>query len=643
MKKIVCINLWFLIFTCYIFLEQPIAISDTNQIVRSPEQHELTDIWVVYIEKDQNPDELAKEYGATCLGTVGPLSRYYKFRIPETKDLKKAEMTVKRIKADKSVKKFWQQTARWRFLRDQDINPFQDPLFTEQWHLVNTGQNRGTIGADIHVLPAWNEGFTGVGVVIAIVDDGLQYTHPDIELNYRSDLSYDFNDNDNDPYPSRYDTHGTPSAGIAAARDNGTCGVGVAFRAGLAGIRLIAKTCTDADEAEGLSFKRDEIHVYSNSWGPPDYGSNLEGPGPITQQALEDNIINGRNGLGSIYIWASGNGRERKDNVNYDGYANSRFTIAVGSVDQNGILASYSEGGAPLMIVAPSKATSYSSLGIVTTDLLGGQGESSTDCLKSFGGTSASAPMVAGVVALMLEANPNLSWRDVQHILIRTAFQNDPSDSEWKTNAAGHFISHKYGFGRVNAGAAVELAQQWNSVPNATCISYGPTIVKKSIPDNSPDGVESVITVSEKIRLEHVEVSLIAPHSCRGDLRIILISPSGTESILAEMHNDYNKDYNGWTFMTVRHWDELSNGDWYLRVIDERATYTGEFQSWQLKLYGTPYLETIQDAIQILQGITGNSPQNGLITKDINMDGKIGLEESIRMLQNITTIRDESQ
>lgn len=198
-----------------------------------------------------------------------------------------------------------------------------DPLYTDQWHLFNSGQTGGTSGEDANVVPVWNAGWTGLGVVIGVLDDGLQWDHPDLSPNYLAGASYDYNDIDTDPYPGHPgDGHGTSAAGVAAASDDGsTCGVGAAYNAQLAGLRILGADIDDAGEANALNHQTNVIDIYSNSWGPSDSSFNLEGPGPLAQQALEQGILQGRNGLGNIYVWATGNGLDANQNVNYDGYA----------------------------------------------------------------------------------------------------------------------------------------------------------------------------------------------------------------------------------------------------------------------------------------------------------------------------------
>ncbi len=558
---------------------------------RSPDRRIITDEWAIRLDPDEDPDTLAKDLDAENWGPIGRLPHTYRFRIPGTHTQERSLSAESRLGKESHIQWYEQQIARWRFPRTENRGPRthnpSDPLFPEQWHLENVGQTQGKSGEDVNVIPVWAQGLTGEGVVIGIADDGLEHAHPDIVLNYREDLSYDFNGRDSDPTPSYYDEHGTSAGGVAAARDNDTCGIGVAYRAGLAGLRLIASENTDADEADALSHHREDIHIYSNSWGPDDDARRLEGPGPLTLKVLEDGIREGRGGLGSIFVWASGNGLRYDDNINYDGYANSRFTIAVGSVDHEGRQTDYGEPGAAMLVTTHSDTDIGGYVGITTTDLLGRRGTATGDCRDNFGGTSASAPLAAGGVALMLQANPTLSWRDVQHILVKSAVRNDPGDNDWTLNAAGLHVNHKYGFGRLDAAAAVSFASLWKTSPTVSTLSYGPEMVSQPIPDNDSEGVSSVITVDQNLKLEHVEVAFNAIHDDRGHLQVMLTAPSGTPSLLAEPHRDTDSDYDNWKLMTVRHWDEPSIGDWRLTVSDLTDGTEGTHVSWELILHGT--------------------------------------------------------
>lgn len=387
-------------------------------------------------------------------------------------------------------------------------NGITDPLFTSQWHLSTVGFTS----------------YTGKGVYVAIVDDGVQWQHPDLQSNYIAGLSYDYNGRDNDPSPSRDDGHGTSCAGVAAAARNYVCGRGVAYEASIVGIRLIAEPTYDFQEAEGLSHKRDKIRIYSSSWGPNDDGMDMVAPGPVTNAVLKQGFESGRN----IYVWAGGNGRHNGDSSNYDGYANSLYTFAIGAVDYNGNQAYYSESGANLLAVTPSSGVQNH--GIVTTDLMGFSGYSPGECTNSFGGTSSSAPLAAGIIALMLEARPDLTNRDIQYIIANNA-----------TKIGNSFHSNEFGFGLMKVGPLIEACKTWQKVKGAGRVGYVPGV------GHGASGAMS--------HIEQVLVTITMSHSKRGDIEISLISPK-TTSVLATRHNDRHGGTFTWTFKSLRHWGE---------------------------------------------------------------------------------------
>jgi subtilisin family serine protease len=463
-----------------------------------------------------------------------------------------------------------------------------DPYFRDQWHLQE-------------LAPAWDT-VRGRNVVIGIVDDGLQGSHPDLSQNFRADLSRDFVDGDNnvDPELIDEDTHGTAVAGVAAARgDNGIGVTGAAPLAQLAGLRILSNSTSpetgDAEEAAALSYRRDDIDIYNNSWGGND--GYLEGPGPLTLAAIQSGATSGRGGLGNIFVWAAGNGLEYEDDTNYDGYANSRHGIAVSAIDNAGRQSWYSEPGAPILVAASSAGDT---IDILTTDITGGGGDNyvsggsdddsfpNLDYTNTFGGTSSSAPLVSGIIALMLEANPALTLRDVQHILVNTARQNHSSDSDWRTNGAGFLVNHKYGFGAIDAPAAVNLARSWPRVGPQNSGGTGVLLVNEQLRDDNPVGVTDTVNITTELgSIEWVEVVVTTNHPYAGDLEIVLTSPSGTRSVLAESHGD-STDYDHWTFTTARHWGESTSGAWSLRVADDAAEDVGTWVSWQLSFYTGP-------------------------------------------------------
>ncbi|EEB95885.1 hypothetical protein MPER_05077, partial [Moniliophthora perniciosa FA553] len=215
--------------------------------------------------------------------------------------------------------------------------------------------------------------------------------------------------------------------------ENNACGIGIAYESKVAGVRILSGAISDVDEAAALNYGFQNVSIYSCSWGPPDNGQSMEGPSQLIQQAVLNGINNGRGGLGSIFVFASGNGAARGDQCNFDGYTNSIYSVTVSAVDYKGLHPYYSEPCAANMIVAYS---SGSGKHIVTTD----RGEDS--CSSTHGGTSAAAPNAVAVFALALQARPDLTWRDVQHLCVQTARMINPDDPDWEPTAEGRLYSY---------------------------------------------------------------------------------------------------------------------------------------------------------------------------------------------------------
>lgn len=481
--------------------------------------------------------------------------------------------------------------ARKRFKRALP----NDPLVSQQWHLANTNPVR----THANLAASWDFGGTngvrGNGIRIGIVDDGIQPNHPDLIANIDTVNDRDWVDNtpdDASPKPAYNDSHGTACAGVAAARGNNALGVaGAAPAATLVSLRLVSDEANidDADEAGALSWKNDIIQIKSNSWGPDDDGVTLEGPEPLTAAALAQATAIGRAGKGSIIVWAGGNGRSVGDNSNFDGYANSIHTIAVTATNSNGGQASYAEPGANLIVSAPSSGGGQQ---VTTTDLTGSNGLNSAsgsagDYATTFTGTSAATPLVAGVAALMLEKNPALGWRDVQEILIRSAYKVAPEDADWSNNAAGLHFNHKFGAGLVDATAAVNLAASWVNLPAQISTTATTNGLPVTIPDNSITGITRTFSVAEAVRVEHATLRLSITHAKRRDLEISLTSPSGMVSRLSETSTRTGANFSNWTFNSVRHWGETSTGTWRLSIADRTAGNTGVLTAAELKLFGS--------------------------------------------------------
>ncbi|XP_009573083.1 PREDICTED: proprotein convertase subtilisin/kexin type 4, partial [Fulmarus glacialis] len=489
-----------------------------------------------------------------------------------------------RLTKEPKVLWFEQQTVKRRAKRSISVVP-TDPWFHKQWYMNND------INPDLNILTAWSKGYTGLGVVLTVLDDGIEKDHPDLSANYDPLASYDFNSNDPDPQP-RYaagdeNRHGRRCGGeAAAAANNRICGAGVAYNAKVGGVRMLDGPITDMVEAQSLSLRSQHIHIYSASWGPEDDGKTVDGPGVLATEAF---YTEGRGGLGSVFIWASGNGGINYDNCNCDGYANSIYTLSVGSVLADGQRPWYSEGCSAILTTTYSSRTTAETRPVppqVTTDL-------HHRCTDKHTGTSASAPLAAGMIALALEANPALTWRDLQHLVIRTSKPAHLQAEDWAVNGIGRKVSHHYGYGLLDAGLLVEMAKAWTGTrPQQRCSV-------KAL--HAPRNIGSKLTVSTDISfcsgrtkdirsLEHVQVQLSLSYSRRGDLVIALTSPMGTTSMLATVrpYDTSQQGYKDWTFMSTHFWDENPNGTWTLRLENKGDAYnTGLLTSFILHLHGT--------------------------------------------------------
>ena len=492
-----------------------------------------------------------------------------------------------------------------------------DPLFSQQWHLRNTGQNGAVPGVDINVTSVWDT-YRGNGVQILVVDDSMQVDHPDLVSNVNLSIGWDYRSNDNDPSPGAAgDNHGTAVAGITAARGNNGLGVsGVAFESTISGVRFVGSALPFSTFAQAIAHSNSVVDISNNSWGFTSPGVQI----PTIVQAALASATTGRNGLGKIILFAAGNGGPN-DDVNLTPLGNSIYTIAIGALNDQGDRASYSTPGSALVVSAPSGRDATRPQGSTTTDVTGTNGYNPLvfsgdlpdfDYTQYFNGTSSATPVVSGVVALMLQANPNLGWRDVQEILIRTAKQVNPTNPAWVTNAAGYHFSYEVGSGLVDAAAAVNTAKVWTNLRSQITETSSLSNLTVNIPDNDATGVSVQLVVTNgSLRAEHVGVNLDIAHTFRGDLEIFLTSPNGTTSKLVQDGRAGGGSYVDFPFMTVWNWGESAAGVWTLRIADRTAVDVGTLTGVRMTVYGSTSPSSlglsVADATPIVEGNTTNS------------------------------------
>ncbi|XP_059488802.1 neuroendocrine convertase 1-like [Neocloeon triangulifer] len=504
--------------------------------------------------------------------------------------------TTRNLRSHHKVKYVEQQVFRHRSLRRLEIMPFEDlyfsdPYYERLWYLHGRGLHKdGKIAQNINVEPVWEKGITGHGVTLFVLDDGLQARNKEIAQNYEKTNSWDVSDI-NHPMPSPAprnpsDSHGTFCAGaLAAVANNSVCGAGVAFGARVGGIRVLGKrVLTDVQESLALRLWLGNGDIASASWGPRDNGKTVEGPKRLARKALRDAVIKGRRGKGAIFVWAAGNGAISKDNANLDGYASSIYTITIGALSYNGDACVYSEPGASVMtsIAVSGKGMGFIGVSVVVPNLDG-------TCKQDFQGTSAAAPIAAGIVALMLEENPDLTWRDVQHLIVLSA-QRSGTRSDWRKNGAGLEYNLRQGFGAMDATKLVTSARNWKNVgqQEIETASFGKLYLPVVFHPLSNKTFEIEVARSSKInRLEHVILFLTVQHGDRGTLEIFLTSPSGTDSQLLtrRKYDKSDKGFSNWPFMSVHFWNENPAGTWKV-TMSNFGGGSGQVLSANLILYG---------------------------------------------------------
>ncbi|GIY43276.1 furin-like protease 2 [Caerostris darwini] len=583
--------------------------------MRAQEKSKIhTNEFAVHIKGGQDfAKEIADRYDFIYKGQIGSLKDYYLF---EHHSIKKRSLSPslehsEKLQSDSSVLWCEQQIVKQRTKRAAVRNSslaFRDPLYPEQWFLHGGAYRQ----YDMNVIPAWEQGYTGKGVVVTILDDGIQSNHPDLAQNYDKDASFDINGSDEDPTPQDDDEnkHGTRCAGeVAAVANNEFCGVGIAYNASIGGVRMLDGSVTDSIEAAALSLNPDHIHIYSASWGPEDDGKTVDGPGKLAKVAFKEGISKGRGGLGSIFVWASGNGGKHNDNCNCDGYTNSIYTISVSSASQAGVVPWYLEQCSSTLATTYSSGSSHLEKNIVTvdvdfsyfTELESGQKPNTAKlCTKSHTGTSASAPIAAAICALALEANPLLTWRDMQYLIVLTSrYKPLERNSGWITNGLGRQVSTTFGYGLMDAAAMVNLAKEWKTLPKQHICTIPTDNTERLIPSGKGEKMETSMnttgcknTENAVLYLEHVQVIISLNFHPRGNLHIILISPSGTESdvLLPRPQDKVEGSFNNWPFMSVHFWGENPQGNWKLAIINEGSINKdgpGKFISWYLVFYGS--------------------------------------------------------
>ena len=446
---------------------------------------------------------------------------------------------------------------------------FDDPLLGCQGHL-----------SDINVEEVWATN-KGEGVNIAVVDSTMEGTHADLRDNVNETLNHDYTEDHQIINPRN--SHGTAVASIIAARDNDLGVRGVAPRATVYNYNFMVNPTT-ANLIDAMARNKAVTAISNNSygkisWGRPTFESQA------WNMALETAVREGLDGRGTFYVHAAGNAHLVGDHVNLNERKNFYAQTTVCMVDSEGQRVFYSETGYALWVCAP--------LAEVTAD-------NRSRYRNDFGGTSSAAPVVSGVAALVRSANPSLTWRDVKLVLAASARQNDPANPGWEEGALEYgseterySYNLEYGFGVVDAKAAVELAESWTNLPPMETDRVRSGEMELTIPDASdgvaPTTVSSSLTLGPEVGFtEFVEVHIHFDHPSFRDLEVELHSPAGTVSKLAVPNEDISDAElrTRFRFGSARHLGEDPSGEWTLTLTDRVPGREGSVRWWGIKVYG---------------------------------------------------------
>lgn len=575
----------------------------------------LTDEITVQFKPGVSDDEIEKittKLGLSLVKEVRGVSRAFVFRVGSQATENPIKIANRLAQSDKVLLSEPNVAIASRSL----YIPF-DTLFPDQWHLFNTGGPLLSTHGHIDAVRAWDLTRGERSVVVAVADDSCDLNHADFQGSSKIVAPRDFAGQDFEPLPElEDDNHGTACCGVAVAEETGTGVVGVAPGCALMPIRTSG--FIDDDSIEDLcDWVIDHgASVLSCSWGVNARAFNLS---LRMRNALHRAATLGRGGRGCVVVFAAGNeNRPVNDIVNETGWPNNQpsgptqwlagfaaheHVIAVAASSSQATKSVYSNWGREISVCAPSNnvrprtfpqvTVQVSGRSIVTTDRVGPSGYSSTDYTSDFGGTSSACPTVAGVAALILSANPNLTAQDVRDILQTTADKiidnvADPQlGNRFGTyDAGGH--SQWFGFGRVNAFQAVTEARRRLQGTTGQTVrkSASPAL---AIPDNHAAGVRHTIHIDETGSLASIKVTVDISHTFIGDLRLTLIAPSGRQVMLHDRNGgsagNIQRSYDAAsTSGLLALTGESLQGDWVLWGQDLAAVDSGTLNRWELEI-----------------------------------------------------------
>ena len=505
----------------------------------------------------------------------------------------------------------------------------RDAMYPQQWYLGHNGGHQLVAGSHIFVEKAWDITRGVRSVVVAVVDDSFDLNHSDLQGSGKIVAPRDLKNNNFLPIPGERETsHGTACAGLAIAEENGSGIVGVAPGCALIPIRSTGFLDDQSIEDMFNWAIGNGASVISCSWG----ASAVYFPLSLRQRAaITRAATTGRNGKGCVVVFAAGNANRPLNGTVYEqnwpdnllqgntnwlnGFALHPDVITVAACTSLNKKAAYSNWGTNIALSAPSNnaspGLSFPNKGFVNTppnitttlhgrtilsaDQIGAAGYEPGDFTNNFGGTSSATPIVAGVAALVLSANPDLTGQQVKFILQETADKIVDSDPDpqfgmrrgtYDTN--GH--SQWFGYGKINAARAVQAAQKLrSSLSLASQHIKAENSGKLKIPDYDQQGIKSAIAVGQSKIVKDIQITVNITHDFLGDLEIYLIPPNHQPLLL--QNRTLGRRTNLQTTYTMRSHPALkqllslaTQGTWQLWLIDYAPQDVGELHSWSLMI-----------------------------------------------------------